>query len=343
LILNDWAPQPDYVTPWEDVYVDFAVRLVARGDPSVLTWSGVCHQEEKSGLPSWVVDWRSAPWTQYINHGEWCAGGKKSQFKAEVVPKKKRIQLMKLLQAANQPRKSLRYTLQVTVMMQDTITYLSGVLQQWKSFDDITTLHNDVLELDRGCRTRIQALSKPSYINSEPVLTAYNATLIANTTDQDVLATTDYVEDGARDWRTWLASGANPKNGSMPRYHDSIDSADTFQYKHFCLSSLGYFCLVPDITEPTDTVAIVKGMDMPVVLRPVGEHFIYMAPAYVHGMMQLNAGELIEEFRVKYDAKAGQTVVGRPGGDVRRNGLSMDAGEYLRILMTLGERKVELI
>jgi hypothetical protein len=60
-------------------------------------------------------------------------------------------------------------------------------------------------------------------------------------------------------------------------------------------------------------------------------------------MMQPIAGELIDEFRIKYDSREGRVVINRPGGDVRRNGLKMDAGEYIRILETLGERKVELV
>ena len=343
LALDDWAPEPDYVTPWEDVYTDFSVRMAERGSDQMLDWSGVCQQGANSGLPSWVVDWRSHPWTQYINHSEWCAGGKTFRPKAERIPKKKQHGFVKMLQAANQPRKSLKYSLQMTVMMQDTIAYLSGVLKDWKGFDDITSLHHDVLEMDRKSREFISTLSHPTYITSEPTIDAYNTTLIANTTDQDTIASPSYISQGAKEWRSWLSSGANVKNSSMPSFHDAIDSIDLFQYKHFCVSGAGYLCLVPDITLPTDVIAIVKGLAMPIVLRPVGEHYIYLGQSYIHGMMELKAGELIEEFRIKFDVKEKKVVVHRPEGDVRRNGLKMDAGEYVRILGTLGERKVELV
>jgi hypothetical protein len=343
LVLDDWAPQPDYTTPWVAVYTNFAVRMAERGKAQLLGWSGLCGQGVNSGLPSWVIDWRSLPRTQYLEHSMWYSGGTTFRPKAEVVPKKKRNHLMKALQAAAQPRQSLQYLLQVTVMMQDSIAYLSGVLEHWRAFDEIATLYADVLALDQKSQTFIRTLPHSLYITSEAMLDAYNTTLIANTDDKDSLASSAYISRGAEDWRSWLSSGANLKDGAMPRYHDAIDSMDIFQYKQFCVSETGYFCLVPDITKPTDSIAIVKGLDMPVVLRPVGECYVYLGQCYVHGMMQPIAGELIDEFRIKYDSREGRVIIDRPGGDVRRNGLKMDAGEYIRILETLGERKVELV
>ena len=57
-------------------------------------------------------------------------------------------------------------------------------------------------------------------------------------------------------------------------------------------------------------------------------------------MMEFQATNLIDEFSIKIrDGKS----VWKPEGDVRRNGLSLDVGEYTSILETLGERWIELI
>lgn len=57
-------------------------------------------------------------------------------------------------------------------------------------------------------------------------------------------------------------------------------------------------------------------------------------------MMKFQATNLIDEFNVKVrDGKP----VWKPEGDVRRNGQSLELGDYKRILETLGERLVELI
>lgn len=77
----------------------------------------------------------------------------------------------------------------------------------------------------------------------------------------------------------------------MPKYHDAIDAVDVFQYKPFCVSRAGYFYLVPDITRETDVIVIAKGQDMPLVLRPVGEYYIYLGQCYIHDMMELHAGD----------------------------------------------------
>ncbi len=227
--------------------------------------------------------------------------------------------------------------------MQDNIAYLSGVLEKWRAFEDVTALHQDILSLDHRAQTFISALPDAKYISSESVMEAYHTTLVANTTDTDTLASPMYISQGVDDWRFWLSSGADLHSNTMPRYHDAIANMDTFRYKHFCISSTSYFCLVPNITEPTNVIVIVKGLSMPIVLRPVGEHYIYLGQCYIHGMMEPKAGELIEEFLIKYDSKENKMVIRRPDGEVRRNGLKMDAGEYLKILGTLGERKIELV
>ncbi|KAH0848299.1 hypothetical protein AYO21_04329 [Fonsecaea monophora] len=350
LTRNDWAPQPDYVTPWEEVYADFAMRMAERGRQEVLDWSGVCQQEARSGLPSWVVDWRSRPWTQYLVPEEWCAGGKTFRSKVERIPKKRQHHLLKLLEAAKQPRKSLRYTLSITVMMQDNITFLSGVLENGNGLVNSRKTAQEVLALDQQSQEFIKTLPSTFYINSEQVIDAYNATLIANTTDHDTVASPSYVTAGVQEWRSWLSSQTllttNTQTDSesiVPGFYEAIDSMDTFQYKQFCVSTLGYFCLVPDITEATDAIAIVKGVDMPIVLRPINDFYVYLGQCYIHGMMELQAGTLIEEFRVKFNTKEIKVVVGRPEGDIRKNGLKMDAGEYVRILGSLGERKIDLI
>ncbi|KIX03068.1 uncharacterized protein Z518_06618 [Rhinocladiella mackenziei CBS 650.93] len=338
LLLDDWAPEPDYTTTWEEVYTDFAARMAERGDKEVLAWSGVCQQGADSGLPSWVVDWRSVNWIQYCGHIEWSAGSRSFRAKVEQLPKKRQRYILNLLKQQNQVRTSLRYSLQVTVVMQDTVVHLSGVIDGWVRYDDIQTVRGNVLDRDQRQRSFIQKSPLSAYITSEPVTDAYNATLIANTTNDDKLATSSYVADGVSTWRRWLSDGADLTN--IPAFHDAIDNMDTFVLKQFCVSARGYFGLVPHITKSSDVIAIVKGLDIPVVLRPVGEYFIHLGDCYVHGMMEFQAGTLIEEFRVRIrDGKP----VWNPAGDVRRNGKNMDAGEYVRILDTLGERKVSLI
>ncbi|KIW10567.1 hypothetical protein PV08_11531 [Exophiala spinifera] len=335
---DDWAPQPDYTTPWQEVYADFAIRMAERGNSEALGWSGVCQQGTNSGLPSWAIDWREYPWTQYINHIEWCAGGKSFTAKAERIPKKRRRVVEKLLREAGQVRHSVSHCLQVTVIMLDACVFLGGTAKKAKRVDDVQMLSQDVADIDARTQAFVSALPSSKYITSEGVLDALNKTLIANTTDEDALADSQYVAEGASAWRSWLSEGAD--RSKAPKYHDAIDNMDTLRLKQFAVSERGYFCLVPSIAKLHDVVAIVKGYDMPVVLRPVGGDYLLLGDCYIHGMMELMAGNLIEEFRVKI--RDGKTVW-NPAGDVRRNGKNMDAGEYVRIIETLGERRITLV
>jgi hypothetical protein len=96
-----------------------------------------------------------------------------------------------------------------------------------------------------------------SYITSEPLIEAYHATLIADTTDQDTLASPSYVSDGVLAWRSWLRNGCDLS--TVPKFHKAIENLDTFREKQFCITKRGCFCLVPASAQPIDIVAIVKG------------------------------------------------------------------------------------
>ena len=102
-------------------------------------------------------------------------------------------------------------------------------------------------------------------------------------------------------------------------------------------------CLVPSFCQIGDKVSIFNGYKMPFVVRPVAEWNMLLGRCYVHGMMEGITGELIEEFNIKFDEESQKTVVKRPQGDVRANGLKMEAGRYVDILETLGNRWVKLI
>lgn len=62
--------------------------------------------------------------------------------------------------------------------------------------------------------------------------------------------------------------------------------------RRFFITATGRVGLCPQVTHGDDVVAVLYGMNSPVVLRPVGDHFLYLGTAYVHGIMQ---GEAIAE------------------------------------------------
>jgi hypothetical protein len=334
---EDWVPKPDYSIPWRELYTKFAMAMAERGDKDVLRLSGTLRHSHDSGLHSWVPDWRKYPCTQYLDQSEWAAGSKRPlSVKINRLPKKRARKLRGVLPGcpSSFPR-HLSMTLSVQVVMKDDLSFLSGVAP---GYNTSKTQVSALTRIDENCLKYVRTLASRTYFTSEDVEEAYNTTLIANTTDRDRLAIGTYAIEGASKWRAWLREDADPSR-TLP-YHVSIDNMDTFDNKQFCVTSQGYFCLVPAETEPTDIVAIVKGMEMPFVLRPIEDCFIFLGNSYIHGMMEFQATNLIDEFSIKI--RDGDTVW-KPEGDIRRNGSSLPVGEYTRILHTLGERWIELV
>jgi hypothetical protein len=67
----------------------------------------------------------------------------------------------------------------------------------------------------------------------------------------------------------------------------------TLQHRTLAVLKEGYVGLVPKTAETGDVVCILFGCDTPVVLRPVGNDFLFVGECYVHGIMD---GELIKEY-----------------------------------------------
>ena len=86
-----------------------------------------------------------------------------------------------------------------------------------------------------------------------------------------------------------------------------LDSADESQYPGFerrmrssvtgrrlITTKRGYLGLVNDGTRPGDQVCIFLGCRMPVMLRPMGEHFLFLGECYIHGLMFGEAMEALQ-------------------------------------------------
>lgn len=65
-------------------------------------------------------------------------------------------------------------------------------------------------------------------------------------------------------------------------------------YRRMGLSQTGYFCLAPSTARPGDSIAILRGGDVPLVLRklPNSNMWELIGEIYVHGIMK---GEIWDE------------------------------------------------
>jgi hypothetical protein len=62
--------------------------------------------------------------------------------------------------------------------------------------------------------------------------------------------------------------------------------------RRFARSSKGYYTLVPARAQAGDTIVLIKGADLPLIIREVDSGWVLLGEAYVHGIM---GGEAFEE------------------------------------------------
>jgi hypothetical protein len=62
--------------------------------------------------------------------------------------------------------------------------------------------------------------------------------------------------------------------------------------RRFARSSKGYYTLVPARAQNGDTIALIKGADLPLIIREMDSGWVLLGEAYVHGIM---GGESFEE------------------------------------------------
>jgi Heterokaryon incompatibility protein (HET) len=64
-------------------------------------------------------------------------------------------------------------------------------------------------------------------------------------------------------------------------------------------SHKGYLGIVPGGTKIGDYICVLLGGDMPFILRPCGDHYVLIGECYIHGLMEGEALQLVEQELIK--------------------------------------------
>ncbi len=107
------------------------------------------------------------------------------------------------------------------------------------------------------------------------------------------------LEDGLLDWY-WLD---DDDMGTGVRFSDCFNYTKYLgiSCRRLMASTKGYIGLVPPCFQVGDKICVLFGCSVPVILRKVGDHHIFIGESYVHGIMdgeaikQMNDGDLSEE------------------------------------------------
>lgn len=302
----DWAPKPNYETPWEVLYTDMTLRLLDQGRVLFLARAGKTRHPEDWQLPSWVVDFRShsaskaATVTDLVDHEEWFAGGAFYNqlstktfpaFRPKIsrLPKAHRRRLDQSVlsdqfHSLKGPSKQLvQSVVSVRSLMRDEIVHVGATVCD--PLDDNSLEHFEFLA-DRGIRAATADMEYiqrkfqhgDTYVNGDTMLDAYKLTLLAATDHEEQLVGPEYVQSEFGEYMDWLEAvrdksiaghaSTSAKTRDDPPFARALSISGAFVHFRFACTKYGYFCLVPTMTQVGDTVAILKGCRKPVVLRP---------------------------------------------------------------------------
>jgi len=72
----------------------------------------------------------------------------------------------------------------------------------------------------------------------------------------------------------------------------SLKEFDNVCIRRSTIASTGRIGLVPERAQEEDLISIFLGCSVPIILRPVGNHYALIGEAYIHGIMK---GEVMEK------------------------------------------------
>lgn len=235
--------------------------------------------------------------------------------------------------------------------MLDRIVFRGATTLQWYSEQLPLFPRCEVQQIDTANIKFVKAHFPRRYLTGELSEDCYARTLISDTTAADDPATLEWCREGYAAWQTWMQAGAR---GKVPQYHDALINSGAFWRTDFCVTAHGYMCLVHAMTKVGDYVAILDGHTMPVSLRRAAsefEAFELIGDCYIHGMMQGQAWNLIDEHKCKFKAVGNAEPENIMLPKKVEESLQIDNDEdtkdpvedYSTILPTLGKRIITLV
>jgi hypothetical protein len=87
------------------------------------------------------------------------------------------------------------------------------------------------------------------------------------------------MEQFPTEWQSFLALTTGPASG----YHFAV--LNNARQKCFFSTANGYFGIAPSFVQQGDSIAVIEGFNVPVVLRKADEGYRFVTYAYIHGIM----------------------------------------------------------
>ncbi|KAI0469144.1 HET-domain-containing protein [Xylaria cf. heliscus] len=286
LVSRSHNPEPEYLKSKADVYREFAEFTLRNGDGAIILSEAALTNRGDPSLPSWVPDWSEAP--ARINLSQTLIASEGMFFNAdgsrsagEQRPKPRlRVEgnvlfaqgvILQTIAVVGPDRPVPGANLHDAPNITNLITILSyiqmflGMEGAYPTGEDKRTVAAILLEADQ--------IKSPRNVTS----------FWENTHSRDLMFEPELSSLGPD-------AGPIPEAMRMRRLEDPQGYANMCRAvagRRFAITDHGYVGLVPDMTRDGDKVCVLKGVNVPFVLREVGEQqYILVGDAYVHGIMQ---------------------------------------------------------
>jgi hypothetical protein len=265
---------PDYNKNLAEVFRDVAWCLIQdSGDLQILDYlrHRSCEGELRlDGFPSWVPRWdKSKDLTEDPNFMSLSFDACSGMTSSRCTPSLKRDTLeaqgiiIDRLQSMTE-----RVTASVSLQAESLDALFNQVEQMVSKADSKDTDSDPILSLATTMVAGVDIHYKPTTPDITKGYIAFRKLL-----GQGVLPPSTSEIEGNHDQDTILAS----------QYREAVWGA--CMNRSFFVTGSGYFGLGPHFMKLGDVVAILYGLQFPAVLRPVGDDYIFLSTAYVHGIM----------------------------------------------------------
>ncbi|KAF7514153.1 hypothetical protein GJ744_004478 [Endocarpon pusillum] len=270
--------EPDYNDNVSTVYTKMAERFLEVQGPFILSWAGRNNQRLRE-LPSWAPDWTV-----------------------------KNIELPSIIfKAAG----NLPWNCKVRNENGLSILFARGVtLSSISALTDVPAMpayHGRLGEREvfQSLRSHIEACIELNELQKGGDQTNENRrdlwrTLVADSTRSWTRLPKEYGDDLVT-FPEWLASYQAPAPSTIPSSYlehlETMNMRGAFIYRRFAIDSTGKMCLVPYSTRQGDSIVIIAGLTIPLVIRSLEKgRFEIIGECYVHECMD---GKAMEEVRQK--------------------------------------------
>ncbi|RDW80345.1 hypothetical protein BP5796_05043 [Coleophoma crateriformis] len=132
-------------------------------------------------------------------------------------------------------------------------------------------------------RKRHSPIGDAPYISGGSVSKAYLQTLVTGMKETERLTEEEYDS-------FWQGNSRQELVASLPFLNRIRSITKT---RIFAVSDAGYIGVVPPNTQPGDKICVLFGCSVPVVIRKVENHHVFIGECYVHGIMD---GEAVTKF-----------------------------------------------